>query len=467
MVKENSAADTFTAALNSVKAHKNTSELMSLYELARIGQSAHRKFLKAFIQDHDLTTEWELLLHRLVPQFSEVTNEEVVEKGWDNLLQVLRIIQDQGVSTALYEKLNAHVSSVRGASARNTDKNSTLMPHELILDPKTVYPCRGLDVGTVNIIGSYYSKADNKPHFDVQRNAFLDMRSDDFTREMLSRLNLKTIDLKGRNCVIGDGAFKLANIFQTKTRRPMCDGIISSQEEEALTVIEQIITQTIGPAENNEPCVFTVPANPVDADKNNVYHTGMLEMILRKLGYRPSKIDEGHSVVFAELQEQNYTGIGISCGGGMSNICVSYRSMPALSFSVCRGGDWIDRNVAESMDMPISIVTAVKEEGFNLLSPKDRVEEALAIYYRDMIRYTVETIEMQIAGKENMPIFNEPVEVVLCGGTSMVSGFVETFEQIIREKSWPVKISRVRLASDPLKTVSQGCLNAALEQLNS
>ena len=32
-------------------------------------------------------------------------------------------------------------------------------------------------------------------------------------------------------------------------------------------------------------------------------------------------------------------------GAGMCNVCVMYQGMSALSFSVARGGDWIDENV--------------------------------------------------------------------------------------------------------------------------
>jgi len=227
----------------------------------------------------------------------------------------------------------------------------------------------------------------------------------------------------------------------------------------------RIICEVIGKSENNEPCVFSVPANPIDAPGNNVYHTGVIELILTRLGFEPHKIDEGHSVVFAEMEESEYTGVGISCGGGMSNICVSYRSLPTLSFSIARGGDWIDDNVARSMDLAVSRVTAVKEEGFDLLAPKGRIQEALAIYYRDLIKYTVDQIGRQMNLKKNMPVFVDPVEVVVCGGSSLVKNFEAVFNKELETAGWPIEVAQMRLAKDPLKTVAKGCLNAALEHL--
>ena len=47
-------------------------------------------------------------------------------------------------------------------------------------------------------------------------------------------------------------------------------------------------------------------------------------------------------VALAELADDGFTGIGVSCGGGMFNVCVAYKTIPAITFSVARGGDWID-----------------------------------------------------------------------------------------------------------------------------
>jgi hypothetical protein len=37
----------------------------------------------------------------------------------------------------------------------------------------------------------------------------------------------------------------------------------------------------------------------------------------------------------------NFSGIGVSCGG-MCNVCLTYLSVPVISFSVPKGDDYID-----------------------------------------------------------------------------------------------------------------------------
>jgi hypothetical protein len=184
--------------------------------------------------------------------------------------------------------------------------------------------------------------------------------------------------------------------------------------------------------------------------------------MVKKIGFEPKALIEGHAVVFAELAEDDFTGIGISCGGGMFNICVCYKSIPALSFSTARGGDWIDRNVATVLGIKASRATAIKEKGVNLLSPRNREEEAIEIYYRNLISYTLEAIKTRFESSAGMPSFPEPIEIVCAGGTSMIGGFIEVFQDEFQSIKFPIQVKNIRRAEDPLFSVAKGCLVAAL-----
>jgi hypothetical protein len=236
-------------------------------------------------------------------------------------------------------------------------------------------------------------------------------------------------------------------------------------EPDALLVEKLVITSVLGkPQVEGEICAFSIPADPIDMERNVVYHSGTIETILRGLGYTPKAILEGHSVVFGELGEEDYTGIGISCGAGMFNICIAYKSLPALVFSTSRGGDWIDNNVAHALGLPTSQVCAVKESGVDLNRPRDRVEEAICIYYRNLIHYSLETIRQRFESAQNMPNFSKPVSLVCAGGTSMIKGFIDVFRSEFRSINFPIDVQDIRLARDPLRTVALGCLESALEE---
>ena len=56
-----------------------------------------------------------------------------------------------------------------------------------------------------------------------------------------------------------------------------------------------------------------------------------MQGICEKLGYQAKVINEGLAVVYSELKDANFTGIGMSFGGGMCNICVAYLGLPVLT----------------------------------------------------------------------------------------------------------------------------------------
>ncbi len=330
--------------------------------------------------------------------------------------------------------------------------------------PTNIKLGRGLDVGTANLVC-----ASHKDRGDIliraQRNAFIDIESNAFSRNMMTKLGVNYVVNNGALYVMGDPAFEFANIFNRNTRRPMKNGFVSPEEADALPMIKILVESVVGkPSEEGEICYFSIPADPIDAEMNVIYHKGIFEGILRRIGYTPRVMIEGHAVVFSELAEDDFTGIGISCGGGMFNVCVSYKTVPAISFSISRGGDWIDENVGRVTGIPTSRATFEKERGINLLNPKNRTEEAIVIYYRNLINYTLENIKKEMVTSKSMPQFPEPITIVCSGGTTLIEGFEEVFRDEFESIRFPIRVKEIRRAADPLNSVARGALIAAISE---
>ena len=51
---------------------------------------------------------------------------------------------------------------------------------------------------------------------------------------------------------------------------------------------------------------------------------------------------------------------------------------------------------------------------------------------------------------------------MLSGGTALPPGFRDRFESILTAEDFPIAISEIRLASDPLHTAARGALVAAM-----
>jgi hypothetical protein len=323
---------------------------------------------------------------------------------------------------------------------------------------------RGMDVGTANLVAARMDEEGSIEFFPA-RNAFLDVPEDPYTLKMLKGQGVPYIKRENRLFIIGEDAFELANIFNREMRRPMKNGLISPTDVDAMPMEVELFKKILGPPRaEGEVVYYSVPADPIDSTMNIVYHTNIVNGLLERLGYRGNPFNEGKAIVFSELGDDEFTGIGISCGGGMVNVCVAFRSIDVVAFSTSKGGDWIDQQAAQVMGCAASKITAVKERGVDINAPKSPEEEAIVIYYRHLIKYSLENIIKKFQSSKDIPNFPKPVPIAVSGGTSKVGGFIEVFKDEFGKLSgqFPIKVSDIKLAEDQLNATAKGCLLAAL-----
>lgn len=321
---------------------------------------------------------------------------------------------------------------------------------------------KGVDIGTMFV--KCAQKEANEIIFRSQRNAFFEVEHTDFTKKILNSSQVKYIIKEDKLYVVGDEALQFANMFNKDTRRPLSKGVISPTEKEALPMVELLIKSVVTePTYKGEIAYFSVPGEPLDADFNVIYHIKMLEGFLKTLGYTPKPINEAHAIILSELAEEDFTGIGLSFGGGMVNVCLSFMSVPVFKFSVAKAGDWIDQQVAMAVDETSSRVSAAKESSLDLSKQGDlsKIESALSIYYNHLIEYVIENIKQEFNRARRMPRIVKPITIVLSGGTSLPKGFSQRFKQILDQLKLPVPVGSVRMASQPLRSVAKGALVAA------
>jgi hypothetical protein len=319
---------------------------------------------------------------------------------------------------------------------------------------------KGLDVGTMNILSA--QQDGNDTVFVQQRNSFVEIEYSDMAEQMLSRSEVLHIRKDEKVYVVGDDALNFANIFNKETRRPMQHGILSSDEQSAIPMIKLIIEQVVGePDRPNEKLYFSTPADPIDSDLSTLYHQKTIESFLTDMGYDAEPINEGMSVIYSELANESFTGLGISFGAGMTNVCLAYYAVPVMKFSVARGGDWVDQQAAQATGTPVDKVTSIKEEDFELDFTTDvgGVEGALSIYYENLLDYVIERVVEEVDEEDVEEGLDVPV--VVTGGTAMPPGFLNLFRDHLEDADIPFSIQAVSIAQEPLYSVARGALVAA------
>jgi hypothetical protein len=130
-------------------------------------------------------------------------------------------------------------------------------------------------------------------------------------------------------------------------------------------------------------------------------------------------------------------------------------------------GDWVDAHAAKALDSTSARVCSIKEKGINLAKPASREEEAIALYVRSVIQYGLENISAQFRRVQTSLNLPDPVPFIVSGGTSKAGGFLDVFKEefaAIQKRGFPIQISEIRPAVDPMTAVAEGLLVLASEE---
>lgn len=330
----------------------------------------------------------------------------------------------------------------------------------------------GVDIGTCFLVSA---KQDDNREVKLKsiRDAFIDMENDPQVKNMLKMSKVDFIESGDKLYVIGDSAVVMANIFKREARRPLSRGIISPGELEAERILLILIESILGKCQSQqeETCYYSVPAPPIEnINADVVYHQAMFSKLVGGLGYKPFALNEAAAIVYSNCAKEQFSAIGISFGAGLVNICLMYQTVIGMAFSIGRGGDFIDESAARATGTTASRIMAIKEKGINLLDPNEgddktfREREAISIYYRSLVLYALDSIKKEFLKRQSSIELPGSIPIILSGGTSLAKNFKEFFETGFAtvKKDFPIPISEVRMATDPLNAVAQGLLVAAL-----
>jgi hypothetical protein len=331
-----------------------------------------------------------------------------------------------------------------------------------------IKPAVGLDIGTMNIVSARMTEG-GKTNTQRMRDAFIDLDLEAKKTLRLSKVDY--VEKDGKLIVIGDSALNMVNLFKRELRRPLSRGVISAGEIEAQQILSLLIKHVLGdPVVLGEHCYYSVPAAPIDdPEQDVVYHTEVFRKIVTEHGFTAHPANEAMAIVYSQCasDKENFSGLAVSFGSGMCNVALSFQAISGLEFSVARGGDWIDLHAAKAMGSTAARMCAIKEKGVNLAHPTNRDEEALGLYIRALIRYCLENIGLQFKKVQSRIDLPEPIPFVVSGGTTKAGGFLDVFNEefeAIKKKGFPIPISEVRPAKDPMTAVAEGLLVLAVQE---
>ncbi|MFO7967009.1 MAG: PRC-barrel domain-containing protein [Archaeoglobaceae archaeon] len=318
---------------------------------------------------------------------------------------------------------------------------------------------KGLDVGTLDIV--FAEKRGGSTAFARQRNAYLEIDDNELTGSMFDSARLLFMENNGKTLILGEDAVKLASILKREVLRPVKHGFITPEDKDSLPMLRVIVEKIVPHAEKDEIMCTSSPAKLIDSKIDVNYHNKTLKAMAKKWGYEVTQIDEGLAVIYSELGKHGFTGMGINVGAGYTTLTIAYRASPILSFSLAKGGDWVEKEAAAATGLSKFKVNSIKEVSFSLNSQYEMgsVEGALNIYFEALVNYIISNLQNELEGID-LPQADFPV--FIAGNTALTEGFVELFKEKLDQAKLPLNTTSVNRVKEPVYTVARGCLISAL-----
>lgn len=281
----------------------------------------------------------------------------------------------------------------------------------------------------------------------TERTNFVELPAEEMVLDMLASGDVEYFERGGTVYAVGDAATDFAGMFDAPVESLLRDGVLTGQRDVDGVLVELLIEQVLGPADDDEQVVYATPADPVDADVDTLFYRRTIEDRLVALGYDPTSITRGVATGFAGAGRDAPSEIAIVLGTGTSEVCLLDDGQPVLQFGLGRGGSWIDRQVAGATDREPGAV-ADEREGVGLTTD----EGVLGLYYENYLSYVVEAVTEHVTEEFG----GAAVPVVVAGPAARPEGVGEVVSELLSEAGLPFDIGEVRVLDDPVTAVARG-----------
>jgi hypothetical protein len=333
----------------------------------------------------------------------------------------------------------------------------------------------GLDIGTKHIVMSFREGDEVKYRHEINGYLVFD-KVDHFLEQLLVKQGVPYV-MRGKEIIaIGSKAEQLAYVMNRTLRRPMAEGGLNKNDEDAQEIVAIIIKSIIGKLHDDCTLYYCTTAKPINNDNLNIeFHKKVVKLIIESYVQEKESINAFHiNEARCLVIEEQGCAIGISWGAGTITVHVGMFGVPIFEFCVVGAGDQIDIETAKrfgydpskpdmpSRETPTSVCR--KKEKIDLSKVyDDKVSQAICLMYEIIIENIVAGIIDGFNANRDKFKFDQPIPIINAGGTSMPIGFVNLFKKKLddRKSDIFIPLGDVRMSPDPLFAVARGCLLAA------
>jgi hypothetical protein len=260
-------------------------------------------------------------------------------------------------------------------------------------------------------------------------------------RRLLERDRVPFVDGNEDLLILGPAAKEWSRLLDAPAVPLLPDGRLSAHDDAARELLAFALDAVLPAARSpGEVCCVTIPGEhlPVDASPER-------ELILphiRQCGYEPVILGQGMAIVLAELEESQFSGVGISLGASQCEFALAVSGREVARCSIPWGTSDLPNAARIGNDGDLRVLSSPVVCDF-------------------LVELLLESGD-RIAQHDGFRVLTQPVSLACAGGLTQARGFDQILQQAWRRAAWPIQLKGIRIAPDPTYTVARGCLIRAL-----
>lgn len=254
--------------------------------------------------------------------------------------------------------------------------------------------------------------------------------------------------------ILGDDAIECGAMLGLPAIPLLRDGRLPNSDPVARQILALMAEAILPPAtQEREVCCLTVPGGyGLDGDTQSV-DVRFLKQLASLRGYAPQLISSGLAVVLAELAESSFSGLGISLGAVNCEV------------GVIHCGRELARSTVEGRlaDLEEPAPTRQQDSSIDVDPNTDEQQRAARERNRLQVLTAILTEAREaLVSEGSIRLIHQPTVIACTGGITRSDGFANLFQQAWNQSGWPVRISRIQIASNPRFSVARGGLIKAI-----
>lgn len=280
---------------------------------------------------------------------------------------------------------------------------------------------------------------------------------------LFDQLRIERIRCEDSLIVLGSSALDLSTSLQVPLIPLLMDGLVPTEDPLGRQLISTLIESVLPGEGNGAPCGI-VSRGAVDFEQ--LPDLQLYAQILRLKGYDPQPVSSAASLAFAELGNEQFTGLALEWGASGISLG-AYRLTDTLVEShYVNGGRLIDERLARLRNrfrydregnqyLDTQTIEAWKRSlSVRIDRPRTDDEKLLSEIYREQLLTILLRFRIAVQNSSAMWLMSSPVKWICSGGCTRIAGFAELMAGILRDIDFPIPIDEIQvMTSDSFRSV--------------